>query len=64
MRAAYAGEPFIAVIDEPPATKWTTGIEHDPRTARYNPRTGLVLALAALDNLGKGAAGRWSSAPI
>jgi N-acetyl-gamma-glutamyl-phosphate reductase len=58
LRAAYAGEPFVAVIDEAPATKWTTGSNAVQLTARFDPRTGRLLALAALDNLGKGAAGQ------
>jgi N-acetyl-gamma-glutamyl-phosphate reductase len=58
LRAAYAGEPFIAVIDDAPATKWTAGSNAVQLTARFDPRTGRLLALAALDNLGKGAAGQ------
>ena len=58
LRAAYAGEPFIAVIDGAPATKWTAGSNAVQLTARFDPRTGRLLALAALDNLGKGAAGQ------
>ena len=58
LRAAYAGEPFIAVIDDAPATKWTTGSNAVQVTARFDPRNGRLLALAALDNLGKGAAGQ------
>jgi N-acetyl-gamma-glutamyl-phosphate reductase len=58
LRAAYTGEPFIAVIDDVPATKWTTGSNAVQLTARFDPRTGRLLAIAALDNLGKGAAGQ------
>lgn len=58
LRAAYAGEPFIGVIDGAPATKWTAGSNAVQLTARFDPRTGRLLALAALDNLGKGAAGQ------
>jgi N-acetyl-gamma-glutamyl-phosphate reductase len=55
---AYAGEPFVHVTDQPPATKWVTGSNGVQLTARYDERTGRVLALSALDNLGKGAAGQ------
>jgi N-acetyl-gamma-glutamyl-phosphate reductase len=55
---AYAGEPFIHVSKRPPATKWTQGSNAVHLTARYDERTGRVLAIAALDNLVKGAAGQ------
>jgi len=58
LRAAYAGEPFIHVSEKPPATKWTLGSNAVHLTARYDARTGRVLAIAALDNLVKGAAGQ------
>lgn len=58
LRAAYADEPFIRVSDAPPATKWVAGSNGAVVTARYDPRTGRVLALGAIDNLGKGAAGQ------
>jgi N-acetyl-gamma-glutamyl-phosphate reductase len=58
MREAYADEPFLHVTDQPPATKWLTGSNGVQLTARYDARTGRVLALSALDNLGKGAAGQ------
>lgn len=58
LRAAYAGEPFVHVTDAPPATKWTLGSNAVHVTARYDERTGRVLAVAALDNLVKGAAGQ------
>src|SRR5436305_6028581 len=58
LREAYAAEPFVYVTDQPPATKWLTGSNGVQITARYDERTGRVLALSALDNLGKGAAGQ------
>ena len=58
LAAAYAAEPFIHVTDHPPATKWVAGSNGVQLTARYDERTGRVLALAAIDNLGKGAAGQ------
>ena len=56
--AAYADEPFVHVADQPPATKWVSGSNGVQLTARYDERTGRVLALSAIDNLGKGAAGQ------
>jgi N-acetyl-gamma-glutamyl-phosphate reductase len=58
LQAAYADEPFIHVSDKAPSTKWTLGSNAVHLTARYDERTGRVLALAALDNLVKGAAGQ------
>lgn len=58
LREAYACEPFIHVSEQPPSTKWTLGSNAVHLTARYDARTGRVLAIAALDNLVKGAAGQ------
>lgn len=58
LHRAYAAEPFVHVTDQPPATKWVSGSNGVQLTARYDERTGRVLAISALDNLGKGAAGQ------
>ncbi|HET9428172.1 MAG TPA: N-acetyl-gamma-glutamyl-phosphate reductase [Allosphingosinicella sp.] len=58
LRDAYADEPFIVVSEQPPSTKWTLGSNSVHITARYDERTNRVLAIAALDNLVKGAAGQ------
>ena len=58
LRAAYANEPFVHVSEQPPSTKWTLGSNAVYLTARYDARTDRVLAIAALDNLVKGAAGQ------
>jgi N-acetyl-gamma-glutamyl-phosphate reductase len=55
---AYAGESFVCVAERPPQTKWTLGSNAVHLTARYDHRTGRILAIAALDNLVKGAAGQ------
>jgi N-acetyl-gamma-glutamyl-phosphate reductase len=55
---AYAAEPFVHVSERAPSTKWTLGSNAVHLTARFDPRTGRVLAIAALDNLVKGAAGQ------
>jgi N-acetyl-gamma-glutamyl-phosphate reductase len=57
-RAFYARAPFVSVLDEPPVTKATLGSNAAHVTVRFDKRTGSVLALCALDNLGKGAAGQ------
>jgi len=58
LRNAYNQEPFVHVTDQPPATKWLSGSNGVQLTARYDERTGRVLTLSAIDNLGKGAAGQ------
>jgi N-acetyl-gamma-glutamyl-phosphate reductase len=58
LREAYAAEPFIHVTEQPPATKWVSGSNGVQLTARYDDRTGRVIAISAIDNLGKGAAGQ------
>jgi N-acetyl-gamma-glutamyl-phosphate reductase len=57
-RAFYADEPFVAVVDEAPATKATRGSNAAHVTVRFDERTGTVVALGAIDNLVKGASGQ------
>jgi N-acetyl-gamma-glutamyl-phosphate reductase len=54
---AYATEPFVVVTETPPSTKATLGSNCAYVTARFDERTGWVVALAAIDNLTKGASG-------
>ena len=58
LKTAYADEPFVHVTAEAPATKWVNGSNGVQLTARRDDRTGRIVALAAIDNLGKGAAGQ------
>jgi N-acetyl-gamma-glutamyl-phosphate reductase len=46
------------VTPDPPSTKWVAGSNGVQLTARYDPRTDRILSIAAIDNLGKGAAGQ------
>ena len=57
LRDAYADEPFVVVRDDPPSTKATLGSQMVHVTAYADDRTGWVVAIAALDNLTKGASG-------
>ena len=57
LRDAYADEPFVVVTDGSPSTKATLGSNCAHVTARYDERTGWVVAIAAIDNLTKGASG-------
>lgn len=56
-RTAYAEEPFVVVLEGSPSTKATLGSNCAHVTARYDERTGWVVAIAALDNITKGASG-------
>jgi N-acetyl-gamma-glutamyl-phosphate reductase len=53
----YADEPFVVVSETSPSTKATLGSNAAHISARFDPRTGTVLALCAIDNLCKGASG-------
>ncbi len=56
-RAFFDGEPFVAVLDNPPATKSVLGSNAAHVSATYDERTGTVIAMCAIDNLTKGASG-------
>ncbi|MGQ0744073.1 MAG: N-acetyl-gamma-glutamyl-phosphate reductase [Acidimicrobiales bacterium] len=58
LQAAYSEEHFVSVIASPPATKATRGSNSVQVSATYDPRTGWIVAMAALDNLVKGASGQ------
>jgi N-acetyl-gamma-glutamyl-phosphate reductase len=58
LEEAYDGEPFVVVSETSPSTKATWGSNAAHLTARYDERTGWVVALAAIDNLVKGASGQ------
>jgi N-acetyl-gamma-glutamyl-phosphate reductase len=54
----YAGEPFVQVVDTPPATGHVSGSNLVRVFVTADERTGRVLAIGVLDNLVKGAAGQ------
>jgi N-acetyl-gamma-glutamyl-phosphate reductase len=54
---AYEGEPFVHVLDEPPATKLAAGSNHAFLHAARTAADRAVVT-CAIDNLGKGAAGQ------
>ena len=58
LHMAYGEEPFVVVDERPPSTKSTLGSNTAHVTARADTRTGWVVALAAIDNLVKGASGQ------
>lgn len=57
-RDFYAASPFIRVTDQPPQTKWATPSNLAFLGYAADPARNLVIALGAIDNLGKGAAGQ------
>ncbi len=60
LASAYAGEPFIHLLGEGywPATGATAGSNAVQLQVAADPHAGRAVAVAALDNLGKGAAGQ------
>jgi N-acetyl-gamma-glutamyl-phosphate reductase len=56
----YADSSFVKVLDEGtlPHTKWCYGSNRAFVTARIDKRTGRVITLSTIDNLGKGMAGQ------
>ncbi len=56
-RRYYAGRAFVRVTDKPPQTKWATGSNLAFVSYAAGPERNLVIAMCAIDNLGKGAAG-------
>ncbi len=56
-RKFYAGRPFVRVVDQPPHTKWATG-SNLVFVSYASPGPGTIIAIGAVDNLGKGAAGQ------
>lgn len=55
---AYAESPFVEVTDRLPNTRWVVGTNKALVSPHYDPRTGSVVVVSAIDNLLKGAAGQ------
>jgi N-acetyl-gamma-glutamyl-phosphate reductase len=58
-RSCYRDEPFVKIVESANGrsahTGWATGSNLAFLSYAVNPRTGLVVAIGAIDNLGKGA---------
>jgi N-acetyl-gamma-glutamyl-phosphate reductase len=54
----YEDEPFVRVVENPPATKHTWGSNFCFVCPRVSPQTGRLVVTSCLDNLVKGAAGQ------
>lgn len=57
-RAFYRDRPFVRVTEHAPHTKWASGSNLAFISYAADPTRRLVIALGAIDNLGKGAAGQ------
>ena len=57
-RHYYANRPFVRVVDRPPHSKWALGSNLAFVSYAADPTSGVVIAMGAVDNLGKGAAGQ------
>jgi N-acetyl-gamma-glutamyl-phosphate reductase len=57
-RSDYGAEPFVVVTDGSPSTKACLGANTAHVTVRADERTGWLVAIAAIDNLTKGASGQ------
>jgi len=56
--ADYSDEPFVRITDGPPSIKQVRGSNYCDVHAAYDPRTRRIVAMAAIDNLVKGASGQ------
>lgn len=54
----YDGEKFICLVDTPPETRYVKGTNTVDIGYRIDHRTGNIIAMGAIDNLVKGAAGQ------
>lgn len=57
-REFYKGRPFLRVTEKSPHTKWAAGSNLVFVSYAADPERNLIIALGAIDNLGKGAAGQ------
>jgi N-acetyl-gamma-glutamyl-phosphate reductase len=56
-RKFYADRPFVRVVDQPPHSKWAAG-SNLVFISYASAGDGTIIAMGAIDNLGKGAAGQ------
>jgi N-acetyl-gamma-glutamyl-phosphate reductase len=58
LEKAYAGSPFVEIIDGPPQTRWVVGSNRVLLSVFHDERSSTAIVMAAEDNLLKGAAGQ------
>ena len=56
--SVYEGEPFVRLLDTLPETRYVKGTNLVDISWRIDKRTGNIIAMGAIDNLVKGAAGQ------
>jgi N-acetyl-gamma-glutamyl-phosphate reductase len=54
----YSDEPFVRIVEAPPHTKHVQGSNYCHIYPTFDPRTGKLIVVSVIDNLGKGAAGQ------
>jgi len=57
-QAAYANAPFVRLREQPPTVKDVRGANYCDIYTTYDPRTGRIITVSAIDNLVKGASGQ------
>jgi N-acetyl-gamma-glutamyl-phosphate reductase len=57
-REFYKGRAFVRIVDKAPHTKWATGSNNVFINYACDPARNLIIAMGAIDNIGKGAAGQ------
>ncbi len=58
LESAYEKASFVTVLDHPPQTRWVVGTNRALVAAMVDEHAGTVIAMGAIDNLVKGAAGQ------
>jgi N-acetyl-gamma-glutamyl-phosphate reductase len=54
----YRDEPFVKIVEAPPHSKHVQGSNFCHIFPTFDPRTGRLVVISVIDNLGKGAAGQ------
>jgi N-acetyl-gamma-glutamyl-phosphate reductase len=54
----YSDSPFVTLVDSPPETRWVVGSNNALVSYHLDTGSGTLIALCAIDNLVKGAAGQ------
>lgn len=57
-REFYKGQPFVRMVETPPAIKQVRGSNYCDIYVTYDERTGNIITTSVIDNLVKGAAGQ------
>ncbi len=58
LEETYRDEPFVALVEGSPETRWVVGSNRALISVHFDERTGTAVLISAIDNLVKGAAGQ------